>query len=122
VPWLGPDVNDAVREAASAGAPAVVLVPIGFVSDHMEVIYDLDLEAASTAADLGLPMARAATPGTDPRFVSMISALATEYAAGVAGEAVAALGAAPATLCHELCCGSGGDRAVRLADGGALRA
>ena len=50
--------------------PAVVLVPIGFVSDHMEVIYDLDTEAAATAAELGLPFARAATAGTDPAFVA----------------------------------------------------
>ncbi len=70
VPWLGPDINDCLTSLAKAGAPAVVVVPIGFVSDHMEVIFDLDVEAARTARDLGLPMARAATPGTDPRFVA----------------------------------------------------
>ena len=110
-------MNDAISEAARAGAPGVVLVPVGFVSDHMEVIFDLDVEAARTAADLGLPMARAATPGTDPRFVSMISALVKDYAAGVAGPAVAALGPSSGSLCHELCCGSGEDRAARLTVG-----
>lgn len=70
VPWLEPDVNDALRELAERGAESVVLAPIGFISDHMEVVYDLDTEAAATAADLGLPMRRAATAGTHPAFVS----------------------------------------------------
>lgn len=63
--------------------PAVVAVPIGFVSDHMEVIYDLDTEAAATATELGLPFARAATAGTDPDFVSALVDLVVERA-GVA--------------------------------------
>ncbi|HET9897328.1 MAG TPA: ferrochelatase [Streptosporangiaceae bacterium] len=113
VPWLRPDVNDCLRDAARAGAPAVVVVPIGFVSDHMEVIYDLDVEAARTAGELGLPMARAATPGTGARFVAMISALVRDYAAGVAGEAARALGRDAGSLCGELCCGSGEDRSAR---------
>jgi ferrochelatase len=91
------------------------VVPIGFVSDHMEVIFDLDVEAARTARELGLPMTRAATPGTDPRFVAMISALVREHAAGVAGEAVAALGPGAGSFCRELCCGSGEDRSAGLA-------
>ncbi len=77
-PWLGPDVRDYLAELAAAGAPAAVLVPVGFVSDHMEVRHDLDTEAVETAARLGLPLARAATPGTDPRFVSMITELVQE--------------------------------------------
>jgi ferrochelatase len=77
-PWLGPDVRDYLAELASAGAPAAVLVPVGFVSDHMEVRHDLDTEAAQTAARLGLPLERATTPGTDPRFVSMITELVQE--------------------------------------------
>ena len=60
VPWLEPDVNDRMEELAGAGARAVVVVPIGFVSDHMEVIYDLDTEAAATAEKLGIDFARAA--------------------------------------------------------------
>jgi ferrochelatase len=55
-----------------------VLVPIGFVSDHLEVRYDLDVAVAETAAGLGLPVARAATPGTDPRFVSMITSFVAQ--------------------------------------------
>src|SRR6202011_711554 len=60
-PWLGPDVNDHLAGLAAAGAAAAVLVPVGFVSDHMEVLHDLDDEAAETAARLGLPLQRRAT-------------------------------------------------------------
>lgn len=70
VPWLEPDVNYALRELAARGAGSVVLVPIGFISDHMEVVYDLDTEAAATAAEVGLPLRRAATVGTHPAFVA----------------------------------------------------
>jgi ferrochelatase len=85
-PWLEPDVNDHLEALAAAGVPGVAVVPIGFVSDHMEVIYDLDTEAAETADRLGLPMARAATPGTDPRFVRMLRDLVVERAAAERGE------------------------------------
>ena len=73
VPWLEPDVNDCLRELSGRGAAAVVLAPIGFVTDHMEVMWDLDVVAAGTAADLGLRLVRASTPGTGPddRFVAM---------------------------------------------------
>ncbi len=81
VPWLEPDVNDRLRSLAAEGASAVVLVPVGFVSDHMEVIHDLDVEAAETADELGLPMVRAATVGTEPRFVEMIRELVLERVA-----------------------------------------
>jgi len=109
VPWLGPDINDCLTNVAKAGAPAVVIVPIGFVSDHMEVMFDLDIETARTAADLGLPMARAATPGTDPQFVALISSLVADFAAGARGENLAsswagALGPSVALLCGEHCC------------------
>jgi ferrochelatase len=70
VPWLGPDVNDAVRESAANGVTGVVIVPSGFVSDHLEVLWDLDEEARETAAELGLAFARVATAGTDPAFVA----------------------------------------------------
>jgi ferrochelatase len=86
VPWLEPDVNDHLEELAATGAPGVAVVPIGFVSDHMEVIYDLDTEAAATAEKLHLPMARAATPGTDPQFVTMLRDLVVERAAAERGE------------------------------------
>src|SRR4028118_971279 len=76
-----PPVTALLRHRAAAGMPAVVVVPIGFVSDHMEVRYDLDTEAAATAADLGLRFARAATPGTDERFVALVRELLVERAA-----------------------------------------
>jgi ferrochelatase len=77
-PWLGPDVSDHLEELAAGGAPAAVLVPVGFVSDHMEVRHDLDLEAKDTAARIGLPVERATTPGADPRFISMVTELVRE--------------------------------------------
>ncbi len=76
-PWLTPDVVDAMA-ALPEGPAAVVLAPIGFVSDHMEVVYDLDLVAADAGRTRGLQVVRAATPGTDPRFVTMIRELVTE--------------------------------------------
>jgi ferrochelatase len=72
VPWLEPDVNDHLRELAAAGVPGVAVVPIGFVSDHMEVVYDLDTEAAATAAGLQLAFRRVPTSGTDPRFAALV--------------------------------------------------
>ncbi|OMI40772.1 ferrochelatase, partial [Streptomyces sparsogenes] len=63
IPWLEPDICDHLEELHGAGAPAAVMVPIGFVSDHMEVKYDLDTEAAAKAEELGLPVARASTVG-----------------------------------------------------------
>lgn len=80
IPWLEPDVCDHLEKLHASGTPAVVLVPIGFVSDHMEVVYDLDVEAKSLAERLGLPLSRAATAGTHPRFVSMIGELLAEPA------------------------------------------
>src|SRR5438309_882153 len=79
VPWLGPDMLNRLRQLRDAGVPGVVCVPVGFVSDHMEVVYDLDTEAAGVAADLGLPFARAGTPGTAPAFVSMVRDLLLEW-------------------------------------------
>jgi protoporphyrin/coproporphyrin ferrochelatase len=87
VPWLEPDVNDHLERLAKRGASGVVMVPIGFVSDHMEVAYDLDTEALTTAGDLGLPAVRASTPGIDPRFVAMVRDLLVERAAAERGEA-----------------------------------
>ena len=79
VPWLEPDVNDHLAALAAAGdVTGVVVSPIGFVSDHLEVVWDLDNEAAATARKLGLDYARAATPGTDSRFVAMVRELVSE--------------------------------------------
>jgi ferrochelatase len=80
VPWLGPDVGDHLAALAAAGVTGAVLVPIGFVSDHMEVVYDLDVEAARRAQAAGIAVRRAATVGTDSRFVAMAGALVDELA------------------------------------------
>jgi len=95
VPWLEPDVNDALREAAQAGARGVVIAPIGFISDHVEVVWDLDHEAQETADELGIEMIRVPTPGIDPEFVSslvdaMVEALTTDME--------------PTMLCTTTCC------------------
>jgi protoporphyrin/coproporphyrin ferrochelatase len=77
-PWLAPDVLDELGALAAAGADAVVVAPIGFISDHMEVLFDLDEEAAARAADLGLRLVRAGTAGTHPAFVGMVRELIEE--------------------------------------------
>jgi protoporphyrin/coproporphyrin ferrochelatase len=82
VPWLEPDVNDHLRALAAAGETAVVVFPVGFISDHLEVIWDLDNEAKETAAELGLTFARAGTAGTHPAFVASIRELLEERRAG----------------------------------------
>ena len=100
-PWLGPDVCDYLEELAREGAPGAVLVPVGFITDHMEVVHDLDVEAAETAQRLGLPLARAATPGLDPRFVSMITALVGErMGSGIPAAALGSPGCGTAECCR----------------------
>ncbi len=120
-PWLEPDVNDRLSELAARGTRAVVVAPIGFVSDHMEVRFDLDTEAAATAADLGLAMVRAATVGTDPRFVAALADLCLERAAQARGEPVRPSTAGERgpswAVCPAGCCP--GPRAARPAAGGA---
>ncbi|MFC7403586.1 ferrochelatase [Georgenia alba] len=86
-PWTEPDVSRSIAALHADGAANVVLAPIGFVSDHMEVIYDLDTEAKETADELGMPMERAATAGTHPSFVSGLVDLLLERAATERGEA-----------------------------------
>lgn len=77
-PWLEPDIGDHLADLHTRGVRDVVLAPIGFTSDHMEVIYDLDTEAQQIAADLGMTLIRAKTAGTHPRFVRMIRELVEE--------------------------------------------
>ncbi|MGI5403406.1 ferrochelatase [Streptomyces sp. CA-135486] len=81
IPWLEPDICDHLEDLHASGAPAVVMVPIGFVSDHMEVLYDLDTEATAKAAELGLPVRRSATVGADGRFAAAVRDLVLERAA-----------------------------------------
>lgn len=108
VPWLEPDVNDHLEALSAAGVPGVAVVPLGFVSDHMEVIYDLDTEALATAEKLGIHARRTPTAGEDPRFVSAVRDLLLERAAVERGEAperptVGDLGPGP-DRCPAGCC------------------
>ncbi len=77
-PWLGPDILDALRKAHAEGVTNVIVAPLGFISDHMEVLYDLDTEAQALAGELGMKMVRAGTVGTHPAFVRMIRQLVAE--------------------------------------------
>jgi ferrochelatase len=120
VPWLEPDVNDHLAALAKGtlangeplreGPPsAVVAVPVGFVSDHMEVVHDLDVEAAETAASLGLPFARASAPGLTPRFAQMVRELVAERVSGAEPLALGGFGpraypAGGAGSCPADCC------------------
>lgn len=105
-PWLEPDISDHLEELVAQGVPGVVVVPIGFVSDHMEVVYDLDTVAAADAERLGLPFARAATPGVDPRFVAMVRELVQERLDDVAPAARRALSTLGPwrDVCAAACC------------------
>ena len=79
IPWLEPDVNDVIEQIAADGsADAVIVVPIGFVTDHVEVVWDLDTEAKETADEKGLAFRRVATSGEDPRFVEALADLVQE--------------------------------------------
>jgi protoporphyrin/coproporphyrin ferrochelatase len=102
-PWLEPDVCDHIRSLAKGGAGAVVVVPVGFVSDHMEVVHDLDVAAAETAASLGLPFARAAAPGSSARFAAMVGELVRERVSGTPPAALGDMGPA-AAVCPADCC------------------
>ena len=102
-PWLEPDVNDHLEALAAAGVPGVVLAPIGFVSDHMEVRHDLDTEAAETAERLGLAFARVPTVGTDEAFVGSLLDRVLERAAAERGEPVARPSLSPLGPSHDVC-------------------
>ncbi|MFN0029465.1 MAG: ferrochelatase [Acidimicrobiales bacterium] len=108
VPWLEPDVTERVEQLAAAGVRRLVLAPIGFVSDHLEVLYDLDTVALARAAELGVTAVRAETVGTDPRFVSMVVDLMEERRAALAGltparPALSDLGVWPDRCAPECC-------------------
>ena len=104
VPWLGPDVADHLAALAGGSLDPVVVAPIGFVADHMEVVYDLDIEARKVADELGLPMVRAATAGAHPAFVAMVRQLVEERL----DDQVPKLALGPDgpyhDLCHRGCC------------------
>ncbi|HTK62981.1 MAG TPA: ferrochelatase [Pseudonocardia sp.] len=96
VPWLAPDVCDHLDTLHSDGVPAVVVCPVGFVSDHVEVVWDLDNEARGRAAELGMAFARAATTGAHERFPRMVVELMAEHIDGVPARA---LGSVPSAGC-----------------------
>jgi ferrochelatase len=98
-PWLGPDICDFLRELKHQGRDAVLVAPIGFLSDHMEVLFDLDEEAKQLSRELGMKMIRAETVGTHPRFVAMLRELIEERLSDVPERK--AVGRFPAS--HDLC-------------------
>jgi ferrochelatase len=102
-PWLEPDILEHLQALRGTGNTDVVVVPVGFISDHMEVVYDLDTEAAERAAALGLNMIRAATVGVAPEFVSMIRELVLERTQGAERRALGDLGPRW-DVCAEDCC------------------
>jgi ferrochelatase len=96
-------VSDRLRELRDAGVTDVVVSPVGFVSDHMEVLFDLDVEAAQTARELGLTMVRAGAAGTHPAFVAMIRELISERLTGADRRAVGRFGPSH-EVCRANCC------------------
>lgn len=103
VPWLGPDILDHLRVLHASNAKGAVVTPLGFVSDHMEVVYDLDHEAKALAQELGLPFARAKTAGTNPKFIQMLRELIAERVDGAERRSLGVLGAR-ADQCAPDCC------------------
>jgi ferrochelatase len=104
IPWLEPDIGDVIGDLADAGTRAVIVVPIGFISDHVEVIWDLDTEAAEIAADRGLWFRRVATPGVDPRFVTgLVDLILARLTGGPDVASATELPARPGT-CPPGCC------------------
>jgi ferrochelatase len=103
-PWLEPDVNDRLEQLAADGRRVVVLAPVGFVSDHMEVVYDLDTEAAETADRLGIELVRVPTVGVDPSFVAGLVDLLEERAAEARGELEPAGPGVRPSVCPAGCC------------------
>lgn len=108
IPWLEPDIVDHLDALHADGVPAVMVVPVGFVSDHVEVIWDLDTEARERAGELGMGFVRAATAGPDPRFADMVVELIAEHAHEAAprglGEVPRAGCGVNGALCAVDCC------------------
>ncbi|MBX3168688.1 MAG: ferrochelatase [Candidatus Eremiobacteraeota bacterium] len=104
VPWLEPDVCDRIRELAGQGKTDMVVLPIGFISDHMEVLYDLDTEALELCQELGVRLHRLPTVGTHPQFVAMIVELIKERC-GLQSERRALGSSGPShDICPANCC------------------
>lgn len=103
IPWLEPDILDHLRTLSQRGIHDVIIVPIGFVSDHMEVLYDLDTEARELCEELGMNMKRVATTGSDNRFIAMIRDLVLERRDQKSGEFMGTFGLSP-DVCKRDCC------------------
>jgi protoporphyrin/coproporphyrin ferrochelatase len=106
VPWLEPDINDAIEELAGQGIKGVVIVPLGFVSDHMEVAWDLDTEALETCKNLGIAATRVPTPGTHRTFVSgLVDLICERTVANNIADRPAMTGLGPwYDICRPGCC------------------
>jgi protoporphyrin/coproporphyrin ferrochelatase len=111
VPWLEPDVSAHLAELAERGVRNVVLAPTGFISDHVEVLYDLDVEARETADRLGLSVARAETVGTHPAFVAGLADAIVERMTDGAGRAAVGRFGPSHDVCAPDCCLPGSGRA-----------
>jgi ferrochelatase len=102
-PWLGPDILEHLQALHARGVSKILLAPLGFVSDHLEVLYDLDIEAAGLAASLGMKLARAQAVGTHPEFIRMVVELIEERIADAPRRAAGILGVSP-DVCAADCC------------------
>jgi ferrochelatase len=109
-PWLGPDICDHLHELKGAGAEDVVVAPVGFISDHMEVLYDLDTEARAVCEEVGLNMVRARTVGTHTEFVSMIRELILERVNPETPRPFLGVRGPARDLCPVDCCTKGAER------------
>ena len=118
-PWLEPDICDRLRELQADGCRSVCVVPVGFLCDHVEVLFDLDTEAAGLAAELGMKMARAGTVGAHPAFIAGIRDLIAERAGGSPRRA--AVGRLPPCpdVCPADCCPAPAPRPLRRKAAGA---
>jgi ferrochelatase len=105
-PWLGPDILEHLKDLKARNAAILLIHPIGFLSDHLEVLYDLDVEAKALCDELGIEMVRSPTVGTHPRFVKMLRMLVQERIASSPGQSRAAIGPfGPGhDVCPETCC------------------
>ncbi|HVV10652.1 ferrochelatase [Amycolatopsis sp.] len=108
IPWLEPDIVDHIDALHADGVGSVVVCPVGFVSDHLEVVWDLDNEAAERCGELGMGFARAATPNSDPRFAELVVELVREHVTGAPARKLSGFPAAGCTVngapCAVGCC------------------
>jgi protoporphyrin/coproporphyrin ferrochelatase len=113
-PWLEPDINDFIKQShATSKLTDVVVVPVGFISDHMEVLYDLDTEARQLCERLGINMVRSSTVGTHARFVRMIRELVKERMADTPSRLALGMLAPSHDICPDDCCLKSGEQGAR---------